>query len=141
MRHDSCHPRLATNPVFITESLWDFEYHQTIMSLETLKRKMINKGSLCETTRKQLTDINTNGQALIESILTKFHSEMFKHIGAVVESFKQSLRSAPEQFSGRNCERNCFGNCYESCRDRCKKSCKNCKGDCVDCEDNCEENC
>lgn len=115
----------------------NFKYFQTTIRLEG-KRKIINKHSLCETTRKQLTDINTNGQALIESIYSKAH---LKTLGDDLETFKKTLDDPQGWFSGKNCEKSCFGDCNESCRARCKKSCKDCKGDCMTCEDNCEEDC
>ncbi|KAL5353205.1 hypothetical protein ACLOAV_001238 [Pseudogymnoascus australis] len=106
------------------------------------------KRPLSDTTRNQLTDINANGQALIES----FNSTMGLGTGPYsdypkqyAEGLKDTLYMGQMHFSVRNCEENCEencnGDCYKRYRKDCQTSCENSKGNRMECEHNCEEDC
>ncbi|KFZ12878.1 hypothetical protein V501_03987 [Pseudogymnoascus sp. VKM F-4519 (FW-2642)] len=119
-----------------------YEYYKIQTLLETTKLKMIKKRSLCEITRKLLTDINTNGRPFIETIVSKTNLETPPIIRTIADDYKKSLDNAQEQFNENICEYSCFGATQEECcKIRCKKTCKDCKENCVDCEDKCVDDC
>ncbi|OBT74129.1 hypothetical protein VF21_06248 [Pseudogymnoascus sp. 05NY08] len=119
-----------------------FKYGHVCTALIVARPKIL-KGTLCETTRKQLTDIKTNGHALIDSFISKAHPEMLKRIiGDFPGAFKQDLDRCQEQFNKKSCEMGCREDeCTEICTKDCKESCKNCTKNCGDCEEDCVYDC
>lgn len=120
----------------------DTKYFNIANYIGLKKIKDIRKLSLCETTRKKLTDINTSGHALIESIYPKCHPDMFIYVKRVGERFKKTLDIAQGQLSENKCEYDCYGaSQVECCKVECKRTCKDCKENCVDCKSKCEDDC
>jgi hypothetical protein len=142
-----CSSNMTTvQTVYLTEPLGDLtiKYQQIFISLNTNRDKIIKKGTLCKTTRNQLTDINAHGHALIESIYSKASPGALRHIKDLAEIFKRYLDDAQRSFGKNNCEKNCNEaeeTCSESCKDNCEESCKSCTGYCYYCQDFCVEDC
>ncbi|OBT89098.1 hypothetical protein VE02_02009 [Pseudogymnoascus sp. 03VT05] len=117
------------------------KYFLIVGLLAMNKREIIKERSLCETTRKQLTDINTNGQALIKSIWSKSHPDAFRYPRDAGDTLRYILDYAQEEFSKFACEKDCEGDCTISCVQSCDRKCENYTGDVGICRQDCKDNC
>lgn len=85
-----------------------FMYFQMTTLLHSRIREIKN-ASRCETTRTQLTDINTNAHSFIYFLYSRAHPEWLKHIAEMGDELKRIFDSPQHLFSEKNCEKSCLG--------------------------------